>query len=354
MMPAAVCQALAIPRISLAVPIKLLITGRDALVAPLTIALLEADVITAGMLRHPKNATLAETFGGMSAADLAGRALSKWWDEIIQANSCKFFRWQLHVQRLEAYDDYDGHNDDAWFIFTRMTEDLPRFALEKRVMQLEAKRAGFGQTVLAVLKDASYCLPESFTPWRAVDFAQYYHWRDSVDDAELLEMCREDNGYATVQQVIDNNEVLTREMFFAEMPKWATCPQRVLSRAEIGELDLGLFESRVVSACDDIAALVNQPTFTLTPADRGVYQTHLESTEAAMGLLWSGAGDVIGQVTDDVMNDLYNSGEHSDFIDATPVPMTVDGIRNFQSLTEQTMQLAVLTEKLVLLIGERL
>jgi PRTRC genetic system protein F len=353
MMPAATGQALAIPQLGPSVPLTLLITGQDVLVAPLTIALIEADVITAAMLRHPKNALQPGFAGGVGARELAMRGLSKWWEATVKANSCKFFRWQLYVQRLETFDSDAEFNDHAWFIFTRIGDELPRFALEKGVCRLEATLAGLGQTVLAVLKDATLHLPESFNPWRAVEFAEYLHWQNSETDAELLEDHRVMNDYKTIQEILDRDEVMTRAAFFRDLPEWVARPHRVLSRDAIGKADLGLFGSRVVAACDEIARLVAAPAFTLHPADAGVWRTRMESVEAAVGLLWR-EGDVIGQTTDDVINDLYNSGEHTDYIDATPVPMTADGIRNFQDLTEQKMKLAVLTEKLIVLIGERL
>jgi PRTRC genetic system protein F len=353
MMPAATAQALAIPRLAPTVPLTLHITGQDVLVAPLTIALIEADVISAAMLRHPKNGWGAESESGVSARELAMRGLSKWWETTVRANSCKFFRWKLHVQRMQAFEMDAEYNDHAWFIFTRLGDELPRFALEKGVTRLEATLAGLGQTVLAVLKDATMRLPESFNPWRAVDFAEYFYWQDSETDLELLENMRVMNGYDTIQEVLDRDGVITREAFFSELPKWVTAPQRVLSRDAIGSADLGLFGSRVVAACDAIAVLVSTPEFTLHPADCGAWRTRMDSADAAMALLWR-EGDVIGQVTDDVINDLYNTGEYTDYIDANPVPMTADGIRHFQDLTEQKMKLAVLTEKLILLIGESL
>ena len=351
MMHAAGGHALALPHLSPAIPLKYMVTGQDALVAPLTIALLEADVISTAMLRHRSTATLAS---GIDARELSMRALSSWWTALVKANSCKFFRWQLHVQDLSSHDIQPEHEDAAWFIFTRMTEfDLPRFALERQILRLEGKLEGFGQTVLAVLQDATMRLPESFTPWRAVDFAEYFHWNCSENDADLLEEYREMNGYTTVQEVLDNDGVLTRAEFYKDMPEWVTAPRRVVSREAICAMHLSVFELRVVAACDAVADLVGCESFNLHPADKGVSRTNMESTEGAMALLWR-EGDVIGRVTDDFINDLYESGNSHDFIDANPVPMTAAGIRDFQSLTEQMMQLAVLTERLILLIGEKL
>ncbi len=345
--------ALALPSLSAAIPLKMRVTGQESLVAPLTIALLNADMITDAMLRHPRNATLTQVFEGVDARELSMRALSKWWAALIKANSCKFFRWSLHVQDLSSHDIDPEYEDHAWFIFTRMDGEIPRFALARRIEQLEAKLEGFGQTVLAVLRDATLHLPESFNPWRAVYFAEYFHWQNGADDEDLLEERREMNGYATIQQVIDDGDVLTRARFFEDVPEWVTAPRRTVSREAICASNLDPFESRVVAACDAIAKLVAQPSFTLNPSDKGVHKTGMESTEGAMALLWRD-GDVIGRVTDDVINDLYQCGESHDFIDANPVPMTAEGIREFQNLTEQAMQLAVLTEKLILLIGDPL
>jgi PRTRC genetic system protein F len=348
-------HALALPQLSPAIPLKLLIAGQDDFVAPLTIALLEADVITSAMLRPGRNAPLTEVFAGLDARELAMRALTKWWTATVKANSCKFFRWSLHVQSLDSAEIQPDYMGQAWFIFQRIDSDrgIPRFALERRITQLEKKLEGFGQTVLAVLYDATMRLPDSLTPWRAAEFAEYMHWQDSDDDAELLENHRLDNGYATIQEVLDNDGVLTRAMFFKDMPEWVARPRRVVSRVDIGLAKLTQHELDVVYACDAIAALVSRPGFTLHPADKGAYRAGEESCEGSMVLLWR-EHDVVGQVIDDTINHIYQAGSGTDFIDANPVPMTADGIREFQNLTEQMMQLAVLTERLVLLIGDRL
>jgi PRTRC genetic system protein F len=351
MMPATASRALAIPSLSPAVPLKYRITGADTLVAPLAIALLEADIITTRMLRPAKNSTLADIFGRVDAQDLAQRALSKWWEATIKANSCKFFRWQLHVQRLNEDNTSPEYDGNAWFIFTRMFDDIPRFALQRGITQLEATLEGFGQTVLAVLKDATLRLPDSFTPWVAVRMAEYMYWSNSNTDAELLEEMRDIRGYENVQEVIDDDDVVTRERFFKDVPQWVTAPVRVVSREAIDDLNLDSFGHRVVFVCDEIATLVNDPAFTLTPSDKGVYRSGMDTTDGAMVLLWH-QGDVLGQAIDDVVNDIYEGGDASEFIDANPVPMTAPGIRHFQDLTEQTMRLAVLTEKLILLIGD--
>lgn len=348
--------ALAIPHLSAAIPLKYRLTGQAGLTAPLAIALIEADVISEAMLRHPRVAggqTLAEIFDQDDARDLAMRALSKWWTNLIKANSCKFFRWNLHVQSLDGADIGPGYENTAWFIFTRMDGDFPRFAIGKNFMQLEATLEGFGQTVLAVLKDATLLLPDALTPWAAEYFAQYLHWSESNTDEELLEDRREFNGYATVQEVIENDDVMTRARFYEHMPRWATKPLRVATRESIVAAARTASERATIDACDAIAALVRQPTFNLKPHERGAGRCGRDSTDGSMVLLWQD-GDLVGAVIDDYINDLFNSGDATDFIDANPVPMTAAGIREFQDKTEQMMQLAVLTERLVLLIGERL
>ena len=71
-----------------------------------------------------------------------------------------------------------------------------------------------------------------------------------------------------------------------------------------------------------------------------------------MVLLWR-QYDVIGQTIDDYLEDLGNSGEYTELIDATPVAMTAEEVRKFMTITEQTIEVAVLVEQLILLVGEK-
>jgi PRTRC genetic system protein F len=347
MLPAA---ALALPQLAAEIPVRYVIPGIDALTVPLTIALLEADVITAPMLRTPHNALLVDVFGEQEK-QLSARALSHWWTKLIREHSCKFFRWSLQVVQLDD-TNYDTLTT-AWFCFSRMGEDVPRFALARGIERLEVLREGFGQTALAVLRDAVLLLPESFNPWTALDWADQVYWQESRDDAELLEMRRDDGGYKTVQELLENEHVITRAAFFAELPEWVCAPKRTLSREKIAAAAGGdRFARQVIELCDQLHSLVNRPDFVLHPADKGVYRTSQYPIDGCMVLVWK-PFDVIGETIDDYLNDLGQSGEYCEFIDATPVPMTAAGMREFMTLTEQTIQVAVLVEKLILLLGEK-
>jgi PRTRC genetic system protein F len=348
------CPALALPQLAPGIPLEMYIPGESALATPLAIALLEADVITDKMLRPGPNASLIEVLGEPDERELSMVALSRWWAGLIKRHSCQFFRWKLHVQQL---DDTTGHGYDfattAWFCFTRMENgDIPRFSLARRTEQLEAVLDGFGQTVLAVLYDAALLLPDSFNPWLALDLVQAYHWQDSQTDEELLETHRELNDYETLQEVIESEVVITRSQFYAQMPQWVTRPRRVVSREAIVRAAREGFEHQVIAACDNIAELVNRPDFVLRPGDKGAHRCGLDTVDGSMVLLWQ-EGDAIGRVIDDALGDIGNSGDYCEFIDANPVPMTADGVREFQLKTRQMMQLAVLTEQLLLLIGDR-
>lgn len=345
--------ALALPTLAPEVPAQYVLPGGDALAVPLTIALLEAGVITDAMLRTPRNALLAEVFCAQEK-QLAERALAHWWTKLIRARPCKFFRWELHVQQLED----TGHGYDmattAWFCFTRMnTVDQypPRFALSKGVEHLERLLEGFGQTVLAVLQDACTLLPDSQSPWTAIRWAECAYWGDSDDDVELLENRRIEGGYDTVKELCENEHVITRATFYAEMPEWVCAPKRVRSRAEIEAVASTIFALQVVQVCDALHDLVNRSDFILAPSDKGVSRCGQDTIDASMVLLWK-QFDVIGGTIDDFLNDLGNCGEYCDFIDANPIPMTAAGVREFMTKTEQAIQVAVLTEKLVLLLGE--
>ncbi|HBZ06055.1 MAG TPA: hypothetical protein DEP03_06580 [Massilia sp.] len=350
MLPASI---LALPAIAPEVPAQYVLPGDDALAVPLTIALLEAGVISDAMLRTPRNALLVEVFGAQEK-HLAERALAHWWTKLIRARPCKFFRWELHVQQLE--DTGHGHDKahTAWFCFTRMgcgNNFPPRFALSKGIEHLERLLEGFGQTVLAVLQDATLLLPDAHTPWGALGWVEAVHWRYSDNDIELLENRRIECGYDTVAELVENEHVVTREVFYRELPKWVCAPKRVRSRAEIEAAASTVFALQVVAVCDALHALVSQSDFILTPADKGTYRCGRETIDGSMILLWK-QHDVIGEMIDEYLNELGNCGEYCDFIDANPVPMTAAGVHEFMTKTEQAIQVAVLTEKLILLLGE--
>lgn len=341
--------SLALPLFGPEVPNCYTIPGVDQMTVPLTIALLDANIITDAMLRTPRNALLVDVFGE-TEKQLSQRALSHWWTRVIRANSCKFFRWSLHVQQLE--DTGHSRETTAWFCLTRMDGEIPRFALAPGVEKLERLLEGFGQTVLAVLRDATNLLPDSFTPWFARGWAESTYWQDSRDDIELLELRREMHGYDTVQELLEAEHVITRAVFYREMPEWVCEPERTRTRDEIVAAASTDLARRVIQACDELHALVSAPAFVLAPGDKGVWRCRQDTVDASMVLLWK-QFDVVGQAIDDYLEDVGNCGEYCEFIDANPVPMTADGIRDFQIRTEQALQVAVLTEKLILLLGEK-
>lgn len=343
--------ALALPQLAADIPVRYVVPGADALTVPLTIALLEAGVISDAMLRAPRNALLIDVFGE-DERQLSARALSHWWTRLIRQHPCKFFRWNLQVQQLE--DTIYDMATTAWFCFSRIGQhdDIPRFALAAGVEKLERLREGFGQTVLAVLRDATNLLPESLNPWFALDWAHNDYWRDSMDDVELLEMRRQEGGYETVQQLLESEHVITRAMFYAELPEWVCLPKRVLSRPEIEAAGTTDFARRVTAVCDQLHALVSRPGFVLHPADKGAGRSGQYPIDGCMVLIWK-QHDVLSQTIDDYLEHLGNAGEYTDFIDTNPVPMTAEGIREFMTITEQALEVAVLTEQLILLLGEK-
>lgn len=340
--------ALALPALAPEVPVRYTIPGADSLTVPLTIALLEAEVISDAMLRAPRNALLTEVFCEQEK-QLSSRALSHWWTRLIRRRPCKFFRWSLRVQQMED-TNYDT-DTTAWFCFTRMEGDIPRFALAPGIERLEHLKEGFGQTVLAVLRDAAFRLPDSFNPWFALDWADREYWQETENDAELLELRRAEGGYKTVQELLENEHVITRAMFYAETPEWVCMPERVLSRDAIEEAATNDFARRVVQVCDELHDLVSRPDFVLHPADKGAWRCGQYPIDGCMVLVWK-RYDVIGQTIDDYLEDLGRCGEYTDFIDTNPVPMTADGVREFMTITEQALEVAVLTEQLILLLGE--
>lgn len=358
MMQSAALASLALPLLAREIPARLRVNGESAVAAPLAIALLEANVITDSMLRPGPNATLSEVFNATDERDLSMRALSAWWDDLRAEYLRRSLHWALHVTELnETLHRFMDHSDDGqigWFCLERdHSREIPRFTLAGPVMRLEAVAEGFGQTVLAVLRDAMARFPEPLDPWRAIDWAEMLHWPNGESDDELVEERRIDEGMATAQEVIDAGLVLTRAMFHADIPTWVTNPRRVLSRDDIVAAARSEFDVRVIAACDAIFKLVNQPDWTLRPYDVGCHPTELETLDGSVVLLWK-ESDQISRAIDDALNLFGDAGDFCELIDARPVPMDAEGVRAYMGRTEQLLQLVHLTEDLIELIGEPL
>lgn len=353
--PSRAHAALALPRIPRSIPPTLHVAGAKSLATPLAIALLEAGVATEAMLAPASN-RLIDVLGEPDERELAMLALSTWWDALRARHSFQLFRWHLHVQDLV---DLTGATEKCtdpvgWFCITRNTNtDIPRLSLARRVGELEALRAGFGQTVLALLMDATTCLPESLTPWAAGWMAEAYYWDGTDNDEELLEYRMQEYGYATVEDLLaDTGDLMTRARFYQNIHRWATLPQRVLTREEIGRAARAGWAREVVLACDAIAAAVQTPEFKHLHRDEVGSNRAGDCVDGCVVLLWHGPGDEIGNVIDYVLDMHWNAGESHEFIDAQPVPLTRRGIRQYMRRTEQMLKLAELTERLLLLIGE--
>ncbi len=324
---------------------------------PLTIALIEAGVVTDQFLNR-KNRPLIEVLGEPDERELAIRALSTWWKALQKRYPMRHFRWSLHVQHeLQDYESRYGADPDqaskgtAWFCLTRsQNSDIPRVTLARRVGELEAVLEGFGQTALAVLMDATRYLPDSFTPWRALDCAHWLHWEESETDEELIAEQQNLDGCTREEA---EASVLTRKEFYGDMPRWVTQPQRVRTREEIVRAARDSYTKSVITTCDDIAQLVNSPGFNINSFDIGAHNTRMDSIDGFLVLRWT-ERDAIGRVIDDALNMIGESGEYTEFIDAIEVPLTGAGLASYLSRMDQIFHLATLTEHLIYLLGDPL
>lgn len=346
---------LALPSIADSIPFEMHIPGETSLTAPLALALLEARVVTDDMLLPGPNAPLIQVFNEPDERELSMHALTTWWSALQAKFPTRHFRWDLHVQEL---NDLTGQHDATppaagWFCITRNTNsDIPRVALARGAGQLESCLEGFGQTVLAVLYDCLLRMPESLNPMVAAEWAEQMHWQESENDEELIRNAREDGRIpAGAGADAIEEHLMTRAHFYSEMPRWATAPRRVASRKAIVRAARGKYEKSVIAACDAIAELVARPGFNLRPFDCGTHHSGHYCIDGCMVLLWND-GDVVGAVIDDWLNDVGQTGEYVDFIDAHPVQLNAKAVKQYIARTEQMMELAALTERLIDLIGE--
>jgi PRTRC genetic system protein F len=336
---------LSLPALSRDVPTRYCIPGEAILATPLAIALLDADLITDSMLAEP----------GAHEHKLVEQALSTWWMELNARNPMKYFRWTLHVQEL---DDLTGRHEQktsppvAWFCVSQHRDfEVPRWTLQRRLLELEDLLPGFGQEVLAVLLHTCLHLPNALDPWRAADWAEWLWWGHSENDADLIEQFRADNGYETAEDVLRDSDVMTRERFYEHMPRWVTAPRQTLPKDTLVAAATTPFARDVIAACDALSAFASSSAFTLSPSDVGSHRTGHEMVGGCMVLLWTCPG-VIGQAIDEAVDLAYQGGECVEFIDSYPLELNGAAFQQYAARTEQILQLATLAERLIELIGE--
>lgn len=345
MMAARGGSPLAIPRLAPTIPHAYRIPGNSGLSAPLALALLESDQVPNQMFALGPNALLTKVFADVHERDLASRALTNWWARAHRRYPSENFMWTLSVADRISYDEEpDRHPNRAWFILGRSEKpDTPRFSLAHAIENLELRLEGFGQTVLAVLFDCTTHLPQSLTPWRAYNWAEMLHWSESEDDREMIALAKK-NGDAP-------EDLMTRACFFENMPRWVVCPERKLSREEIVRAARDEKDHKVIAACDAIHALVSGADFVVSPDECGTETSGEESYEAFAVISWR-AFDAPGNVIDEWLNMIGQSGEAIDAIDIRRVELTTEAIEHWMRRTEQMMHLAKLTDNLLCLIGE--
>lgn len=338
---------LALPALHQCVPTAVTLRQQNTLVQPLAIALLEANIITAAMLQPQPNMKLVEVFNHPDERALTEKALSVWWSSIQYPS--KYFHWNMHVQQLE---DSPAAPGAIFFCLTRSSKlGPPRWTLASRIMRLEQTLPGFGQTVLALLFDVMEHMPTAYDLAFAYSVARSWHWQDTDSDEELLEIIRNENGYETIQQVIDDDSVITRAVFYKDMPVWATSPKRVLTREAIADACSNQFEHDVLAACDAISALACEPKFRVNSHEIGAHHAGADTVDACMVLIWK-ENDESSHVIDQYLEDLGSTGEFNEFIDAFPLAPSPRAIRRYQKRTENMMRLAQAAERLLDLIGE--
>jgi PRTRC genetic system protein F len=338
-------STLSLPQLHANIPMTFRVPGEAALATPLAIALIEADMVTDAMLAAP----------GVSERKVAELSLTKWWTDLQARYPLKHFHWSLHIQELEDLTAQRPASDAkplAWFCMTNDTKfEPPRFTLARRITELEGMLPGFGQTVLAVLRQTCMRLPDALDPWRAADWAEYLWWSESRDDAELLEQYREMNGFKTIEEAMDDAP-MTRASFYEHMPRWVTSPRQVATKEAIIAAAKTPFARSVIAACDALSELCCSKDFRLRPSDVGAYHCGYEAIGGCMVLLWTLPG-VIGQAIDEFVDLAYECGEYVEFIDSHPLDLSTNELKQYMQRTEKVMQIAMLAERLLDLIGDQ-
>jgi PRTRC genetic system protein F len=155
--------------------------------------------------------------------------------------------------------------------------------------------------------------------------------------------------YATREELLENEDVVTRAEIIGDMPEWLINPKRPHSRQTLERAARSTLGKNVIAACDRICALVNAPTFQLRPEHVGVRDLQLDSVEGCVVLRWH-ENDSTERVLDDGFQDFYNSGEYCEFISAQQVEPTPEAIAAYLRRMEDMLRLAAAVEPLLTLL----
>ncbi|PQV51012.1 PRTRC system protein F [Paraburkholderia sp. BL21I4N1] len=322
------------------VPGAYTISSGESFAYPLAMSLLESGVIAAeDVARRPR-----------SEMAVATAALTRHWNRITEG--MHMFDWNLRLEQEPAGYPFEPakRTDQLWAMIqtTRGPVSCKQVCIGGAITELERVREGLGQTLLAALYDAFHMLPTVCSPEYTFWLAQHTYWYGESDEKYAVEEAMAMHDCKSREELVDTFDFFTHEKFFAEMPKWAARPERVLSRHQVRRAAArDDFAREVVGAMDSIWNIVQ---FYGPFAEVGTGGAGLDAIDLALVVRWQ-EEDVCGRVIDDFLQYVADSEEL--LLASSVTSLKVDGgdIATWLKQMEATAMLAKAVEYLLNMLG---
>ncbi|WP_144154510.1 PRTRC system protein F [Paraburkholderia sp. BCC1885] len=321
------------------VPGSYTINSGESFSYPLAVSLLESGVIGAEDLTRRPRSELA----------LATTALSRHWNRITEG--MQLFDWNLRLEQGLGgfFAEMPKFTDQVYALIQtdRGPVSCQHVCIGGAIAALEGVGEGLGQTVLAALYDACSMLPTVCTPERTFWLASYTYWCGEIDEDLAIEEAMALHDCKSREELIDTFDFFTPTKFFAEMPRWAATPKRVLSRAQVRRAaGRDEFASEVVDAMDTVWGIAcHYGPF----AEVGTAGAGLDAIDFALIIRWK-EDDVTDRVVDDFLQ-YVSDGDCLIASSATPLKIEGGDIAKWLKEMGATALLAKAVERLLSILG---
>jgi PRTRC genetic system protein F len=182
---------------------------------------------------------------------------------------------------------------------------------------LDASYAGLGAAIIAAITNATcHRTVDFFMPDDALDYASYYQWQGESDETAYLDTCTDDlEERAEIEESIVKRKDFDDAMPAWAMPRWthfreaaARTPRRRKPRKV--SIDWAAAIAAVADSQRDLVQACQQLSALRFRGDCQI-QSDGEFTGWAAVLSWNESPDVVEQMFDDMMNNIFNGGGES-------------------------------------------
>ena len=217
---------------------------------------------------------------------------------------------------------------------------------------LEATRPQLGQTVMLALDRGLHRSCRGLTPRAGYDWCQGTYWRSESDEKELMEELRTEYPQGTTDERIhEEYNIYTRKSFDEAIPGWAGSGKiSPLSLAELTRYEPKPRHRKIIEATRHLLTELGRIPAEASKWDR---MEHVGWEICPYVLRWE-HGDPLGQIWDDTMNPLYETGDVMMDMNAAFCFWDKESMRSAVKRLPTYLHFMQLTENLITTIGKEL